>query len=295
MTAGTPPPDFPIDVDLVRALLRAQHPDLADLPIAELAHGWDNAIFRLGDALLVRLPRRQVAAALLQNEQRWLPVLARRLPLPIPVHSRMGAPTDTYPWSWSIVPWLQGETADTDPLGTDQARPLAEFLRALHAPPPPDAPRNPVRGVSLRAREAAVEERFKRVERVSRLITRRLRSMWQASLAAPIDVADTWIHGDLHARNVLVQQGRLAAVIDWGDLAGGDCATDLAAVWMLLSTREARLQAMRTLDHVSDATWRRARGWAILFGVTLLDTGLVDNPRHARMGEQILLRLREGP
>jgi hypothetical protein len=120
-----------------------------------------------------------------------------------------------------------------------------------------------------------------------------LRSIWRDALAAPIDVEDTWIHGDLHARNVLVQEQRLSAVIDWGDLCNGDCATDLAAVWMWLPNAESRAMAMAAYGG-SIATWQRARGWAVLFGLVLLETGLADNPPHAAMGERILRNLNDG-
>lgn len=283
-----------IDADLVRTLLRSQHPDLAVLPIELLDNGWDNAIYRLGDSLLVRLPRREVAAPLARNEQLWLPLLAPRLPLPIPRPLRIGHPGDGYPWHWSIVPRFAGETADTHEPRADQAPVLAEFLSALHVAAPPDAPRNPVRGVPLADRAEVISERFQRVQR-DESVASRITELWNEALEAPIDVSDTWIHGDLHARNVLVCEGRFSAVIDWGDVARGDRATDLAAIWTLLPTREARDHAMRSLTRVTIDTWKRARGWAVLFGVTLLDTGLLDHPRHARMGRQILHRLVEGP
>jgi aminoglycoside phosphotransferase (APT) family kinase protein len=291
---GTPPPDIAIDADLVRALLRSQHPDLAALPIELLGNGWDNALYRLGDSLLIRLPRREVAAALIRNEQRWLPLLAPLLPLPIPRPVRIGIPSDNYPWRWSIVPMLAGETADANEPRSDQAAVLAEFLNALHVAAPSDAPRNSVRGVPLANRAAAVGERFQRLHRAG-LVDARIVAMWNEAVATPIDVSDTWIHGDLHARNVLVHEGRLAAVIDWGDVAQGDCATDLAAIWTLLPTLAAREHATQLLGRVSSDTWTRARGWAVMFGVTLLDTGLVDHPRHARMGHQVLRRILDGP
>jgi aminoglycoside phosphotransferase (APT) family kinase protein len=118
--------------------------------------------------------------------------------------------------------------------------------------------------------------------------------MWQASLAAPLDVEPTWIHGDLHPRNVLVEDGVFSGIIDWGDIAAGDRATDLAAVWMLFEDPRARRLAFSAYGTVSYATYMRAKGWAIGFGVTLLDAGLEDDPRHAAIGEQTLRRIAAG-
>jgi aminoglycoside phosphotransferase (APT) family kinase protein len=290
---ATPAAEVAVDAGLVRTLLRAQHPDLAERSIEPCASGWDNAIFRLGDDLCVRLPRREASAALLANEQRWLPALSKRLPLPIPSPVRIGIACANYPWSWSVLPWLPGATADQSHLFAAEGIALARFLKALHTPAPPTAPRNPYRGVPLSQRAVAVEERMERLDRTTQSVGNPLRSIWKDALAAPIDVDDTWIHGDLHARNVLVHQQRLSAVIDWGDLSKGDCATDLAAVWMWLPNGESRAMAMAAYG-CSTATWQRARGWAVLFGLVLLETGLTDNPPHAAMGERILRNLNDG-
>jgi len=292
---GTPPAEAHIDAELARALLRAQHPDLAHLPVTALAAGWDNAMYALGDALAMRLPRRELAAALIAHEQRWLPQLARALPLRTPVPVRTGVAACGFPWPWSIVEWLPGESADVSSPHADQAKPLAQFLQALHAPAPPDAPRNPYRSTPLASRAAAVEARIARLERTTSAIDPTVKRLWSEALEAPIDAPPTWIHGDLHPRNVLVHRGRLSAVIDWGDVAQGDRATDLAAVWMLLRERSAREQAMAELNEISRATWIRARGWAVFFGVVLLDSGLVDDPRHAQLGRRVLAQLADGP
>jgi aminoglycoside phosphotransferase (APT) family kinase protein len=146
MTTGPKPPaEVTIDPSLVRALLQEQHTDLAQLALIDIGEGWDNKLFRLGDALAVRLPRRAASAALIEHEQRWLPRLSPRLPLPVPVPLRVGRPGSGFPWSWSVVPWLAGESAlvappqDPAPI----AATLAQFLRALHQPAPDDAPHNP--------------------------------------------------------------------------------------------------------------------------------------------------------
>jgi aminoglycoside phosphotransferase (APT) family kinase protein len=119
--------------------------------------------------------------------------------------------------------------------------------------------------------------------------------LWQAALAAPMDAPDTWIHGDLHPRNVLVSDGRIIAVIDWGDIAAGDRATDLAGIWMLLPERAAREAAMAQCDSVSPHTWDRARGWALLFAVILLDAGCGGDARMGAIAHRTLERLLTGP
>src|SRR5262249_53208660 len=155
---GTPIAEFEIDTAFVSNLLVDQHPDLAHLPLREVDAGWDNALFRLGDRLAVRLPRRAAAASLIAHEQTWLPRLADQLSLPIPAPYRIGTPARGYPWRWSVVPWLAGTAADQSLPHESQARPFAAFLRSLHTPA--EAPPNPVRGVPLYQRAAAVEERL---------------------------------------------------------------------------------------------------------------------------------------
>jgi aminoglycoside phosphotransferase (APT) family kinase protein len=292
--AGTPAAEVEIDAALIQALLEEQHPNLAHLPCVPVEAGWDNVMVRLGDSFCLRLPRRAAAAEAIAHEQEWLPGLAENLPLHIPVPLWTGVPGCGYPWRWSIVPWLPGAAADlVAPLDTEAAR-LGAFLKALHIPAPQEAPTNPARGVPLQQRAPQVEERMRRLASRSPLITPEMRRMWQAALAAPMDVGPTWIHGDLHPRTVLVEHGTLSGIIDWGDIATGDRATDLAAVWMLFEDAQARRLAFSAYGTVSYATYMRAKGWAIGFGVTLLDAGLEDDPRHAVIGEQTLLRIAAG-
>ena len=287
-----PPAEVAIDARLVRRLLAGQHPDLASLALDEAESGFDNVIFRLGERLAVRLARRKVADPLLVLEQRWLPGLAARLPLPIPAPVRIGLPNAEYPFAWSVVPWLEGEAADLQPPAAEEAAMLARFLECLHVAAPPDAPRNRFRGVPLRSRAEAVEERLRRLDSREALQPGIWRA-WEEALEAEPATEETWVHGDLHSRNVLVRAGRITGVIDWGDLCVGDKATDLAAIWMLLPDVVARREAMRAYPDRSPALWARARGWAIVFGAILLDTGLNGHERHARMGERALASVAE--
>jgi len=290
--AGSPAAEHDIDAALVRELVRRQHPDLAGERVVMLDAGWDNAMYRLGDDLAVRLPRRQRAVPLIEHEQAWLPALAESLPLPVPAPLRVGRPSDIYPWPWSIVAWLPGSTADVAAPSSNQAPVLADFLRVLHRPAPPEAPRNPVRGVPLQRRADDIAHRIARLRDTTDIMTPAVLGLWDAALAAPPASESRWLHGDLHARNVLVDGDAIGAVIDWGDLTAGDVATDLAAVWSLFAESGARAACLARY-RASTAQVARARGWAVLFGTVLLDTGRVDHAAHAAMGAAILRRLDE--
>lgn len=287
-----PAAEIGIPIALVRDLLRAQHPDLSQLPIVEAASGWDNAIFRLGEKMALRLPRRAAAVTCLENEQRWLPLLHQRLPLPVPVPIRFGRPQEPYPWRWSVTPWITGETADRSPPDRDQAVVLAAFFDGLHTQPPEDAPRNPYRGMPLSERHTRLIRCIDSLATRRREVDDRLLRLWSQAVQCPVDVSPTWIHGDLHSHNVLVANGRIADVIDWGDVAQGDRATDLAAVWMLFPDRDSREAVIARCASVSSDTWRRARGWALLLALIILEA---QDPALTGPAEQTLQRLLDGP
>jgi aminoglycoside phosphotransferase (APT) family kinase protein len=271
----TPAAEIHIDEALVRGLLAAQQPHLADLPVRVVANGWDNAVVRVGDEWMARLPRRSMAAELILHEQRWLPELAPRLPLPVPVPVFAGGPSGGYPWHWSICHWLPGRSAaDAPPV--DQAataRALAAFVKALHRPAPVDAPTNPFRGVALAARALAVNDRAVAladvIDRPGTL------AVWDELSATPAwDGPPLWLHGDLHPSNMLTLDGALSAVIDFGDLTAGDPATDLAVAWMMFDRPHRDM--FRAAAGIDDNTWRRAAGWALNLSLAYLtgdDTG----------------------
>jgi aminoglycoside phosphotransferase (APT) family kinase protein len=275
----------------VRGLLEAQHPDLARLTLRASGHGWDNVLFRLGDDLLVRLPRRAASAPLVEHEQRWLPRLAPLLPLPIPVPIRVGRAAGRFPWSWSIVAWMAGDNAAVTP-PTDfnaAASTLGAFVRALHVPAPRDAPANPYRGVPLADRADAFHDRVTRLE--GRIDTSAVLALWDAASRAPRWTGPPlWIHGDLHPGNLVVADGRVSAVVDFGDLTAGDPATDLAVAWMLLpppARRMFRASARHPHDAIDEDTWTRARGWALFFGLVFLAEG-ASEPSIRALGERTL-------
>ncbi|MER7755994.1 phosphotransferase [Kitasatospora sp. NPDC097643] len=268
-----------VDEPQLRALLRAQHPDLADLPLRPVPGGWDHQMWRLGEELAVRLPRTARAPELLRKERRWLPLLAPHLPLPVPHPLREGAPTAEYPHPWSVTAWVAGVPGDhaevTRPEAAADA--LAAFLRALHhTEPPTPAPHftTSQRGGPL----AAGEEQFERM--IPTLGPAGLaaeapavRALWADAASAPLwPGPPVWLHADLHPANVVLADGTLAGVIDFGDLCTGDPATDLAAAWLLLPAA-AIPRFLAAYGPLDPATVRRARGWALLRALVLIDIG----------------------
>ena len=255
------------DPALVRRLLAAQFPQWAGLPIEPVGSpGTDNAIYRLGDKLAVRLPRIEWAAGQPALDARWLPALAPLLPLPIPVPLATGAPGAGYPWSWSVVPWLEGDTAYAEPIADlgRAATDLAAFVAALHRLDPADGPPP---GTSAFSRGEPLQRRDKATRAAIASLgdavdTDAVTAAWDAALGAPVwEGAPVWLHGDLDARNVLVQDDRLSGVIDFGCLSVGDPACDVAVVWKMLSAETRAI--FRTALAIDDATWARSRGWAL--------------------------------
>jgi aminoglycoside phosphotransferase (APT) family kinase protein len=262
------------DAALVGRLLAAQFPEWADGPIEAVASaGTDNALYWLGDDMVVRLPRILGATGQVDKEQQWLPRLAPLLPLAIPVPIAMGMPGEGYPWHWSIYRWLEGETATMDRIADPRqaATELARFVAALQRIDPDGGPlpgeHNSFRGEPLAARDAETRAAIAALDGM--LEADALTTAWDAALHAPAwDGPAVWLHGDLQAGNLLARKGRLSAVIDFGCLGVGDPACDVMTAWMYLSadTRDA----FRAALPVDDATWSRGRGWALSFGLIAL-------------------------
>ena len=287
---GLPPAEVEIDLEMIRSLIMSQLPDLKDLPTQLAGEGWDNMMIRIGDAHALRMPRHAHGEQLLKNEQDWLPQLAPILPLPVPEPVFIGTPGFGYPFTWSLVRWLPGDVAALSPPMPSEAGTLAAFLRALHVAAPQGAPKNDARGCPLIHKQEDTERRMANISHRTDLLTPKLRDLWHRALAAPIDVSPLWLAGDIHPQNVLVEKGRFSAFIDWGDMCTGDCASDLASIWMLFEDMAARARVIEAYG-MSEATLLRAKGWAIFYGVILLETGLRDDPLHAKTGEATLRRL----
>ena len=297
---GRPDADVQITEQLVRNLLVQQHSQLAELPLTWVEAGWDNVVFRLGESLAVRLPRRKSAHALLLNEVRWLPFLAPRLPVAVPGVLHRGKPGLGYPYHWAVVPWFAGQSAALVDVGKrdDLVPELAGFFRSLHVPAPSDAPKNLLRGVPLQTRNVVLRQRLERYLGPGKM---ELIRVWENALEAKAYVGPRlWLHGDLHPHNVVVtpeslrEKLRLAAVIDFGDLTAGDPAGDLASGWLFFGA--AGLQEFRVITGANalyDAgIWDRARGWALSY--SLLMAGLEeDDPLH-EVGVRSIDMLRKG-
>jgi aminoglycoside phosphotransferase (APT) family kinase protein len=292
--SDTPAADIRTDAALVDRLIAEQHPDLrAELRL--VSDGWDNQLYRLGDTLVVRVPRRGVAAHLIEHEQQVLPAIARRVSVAVPAPLRVGVPSETFPWPWSIVQWIDGVDG-ADVAASERsvlARPLAEFMAALHTPAPEDAPPNPVRGVPLADRNGAVQERLRHL--ADRMDVTALSEHWRAALDAPRwDGPPLWLHGDPHPGNLLLTPDRsaLAAVIDFGDVTAGDPATDLATAWLTFEP-DARADFrthLESLTPIDEATWMRAKGWAVGLA-SALAAHSDDNPRMRSLATHALAQL----
>jgi aminoglycoside phosphotransferase (APT) family kinase protein len=287
-----------IDEALVRSLLAEQRPDLAEERLQSIAGGWNNQMWRLGEDLAVRLPRTPRAARLVEQEHRWLPELAPRLPMPVPVPIHLGARTDRFPEPWTVTTWVEGEPGDLHPIteGPRSAAILAAFMRALHDRAPDDAPFNRGRSVPLTEFVDYFARCLEALADAEAVV--RARDIWdQAVAAAPWDAAPVWIHGDLQPSNIVVEEGVLVGVIDFGELCAGDPATDLAAAWMLLPAGEAE-RCLAAYGSVDEPLIHRARGWALLRGLGLIEAGIAGEqgkpwgkPTWKRAGEAALERL----
>jgi aminoglycoside phosphotransferase (APT) family kinase protein len=280
---GPAPRRVPVDAEQVARLVAAQFPRWAGLPVRPVPEqGWDNQTFRLGPEMSVRLPSAAEYALAVEKERHWLPVLARRLPLPVPVPLANGEPGAGYPFRWSVLRWLDGVTATRAGIADEVrfARDLAGFLRALRRVDPSGGPRpgrhNWFRGGPLSTytelldtaltvpdhRSGAVAGSAGAGEtRPGPIDAGLIREIWRTALDVRWDGVDRWFHGDVAPGNLLVSGGELAAVIDFGTCGVGDPACDLAIAWTLLSG--AGREAFRAELAVDDATWARGQGWAL--------------------------------
>ena len=272
---NTPRADLGVSRELVAALLAEQCPEFTGLPLTWFAHGWDNETFALGDALLVRVPRRAAVVKLLRSEQRWLPVLAPGLPVPVPVPVFIGRPSRRFPHPWSIVTRLDGSRLADLPVQDRglAAEGLADFFAALHRPAAAGAPHNPSRGVPLADRDEDVRGRL----RAAGGFGSPALELWQRwSRAEPYAGPALWLHADSHPLNLLVDGGgRLAAVLDWGDVTAGDPAVDLASGWLAFDT-EGRQRFIRRCDRIGRydrEAWTRARAWALALAAMFSASG----------------------
>jgi len=255
-----------IDTKLVRGLIATQFPKWSDLPIRPVEFGgWDNRTFHLGASMTVRLPSAVHYADQVAKEQRWLPILAPQLPLPIPVPLAMGVPDKTYPWPWSVYEWRDGETALAERIDdlNEFAITLASFLDALQAADaaggPPPGSHNFFRGGSLKVYDAQTREALMRLD--GQVDTQLATKVWDAALSTSWQRPPVWFHGDVAYGNLLVRNGRLNAVIDFGTSGVGDPACDLAIAWHLFEGQSR--EVFRKARPLDPGTWARGRGWTL--------------------------------
>jgi aminoglycoside phosphotransferase (APT) family kinase protein len=260
------PPLPRIDAALVRRLIAAQFPEWASLSIRPvIPGGWDNRTFHLGDEMTARLPSAASYALQVEKEQQWLPKLAPLLPLPIPVALAQGRPGEGYPWPWSVYRWLDGETATDERIGDleEFAAAVAGFLVALQridaVDGPPPGQHNFWRGGPLTVYDGETRAALAALE--GEVDTVAAAEVWETALAAEWCGEPVWFHGDIAWGNLLVRDGRLAAIIDFGTSGVGDPSCDLAIAWTLFAggSREAFRDSLR----LDDATWARGRGWTL--------------------------------
>ncbi|GAJ81456.1 hypothetical protein NBRGN_038_01270 [Nocardia brasiliensis NBRC 14402] len=258
-------------------------------------------MWRLGDELVVRMQRMDPTPELQLKERRWLPVLAPRLPLPVPVPVRFGAPSERFPKHWTVMTWVPGEPLDHASIsrGIDSADTLAGFLRALHVPAPAEAPTAEDRGAHPRIYTDGFENLLQSVALDDRAAD--VRDVWADAAAAPAWAGPpVWVHGDLHPANVVVSNGTLSGIVDFGDMFAGDPAWDLAAAWVLLPAGTAT-RFFDTYANADESAIRRARGLAAMKSLFLIlmgqngDRGLPGGKPHwGPAGRAALERVLQG-
>jgi aminoglycoside phosphotransferase (APT) family kinase protein len=274
------------DAALVRRLLAGQFPHWASLPIESVpSYGTDNALYRLGEDMLVRLPRIHWAVGAVDKDLRWLPELEPRLPIAVPMPLAKGNPAEGYPWEWGVYSWLEGENPPVDGVASESlAEEVSQFLRALHAVDLADAPRAG-RGVPLATRDEAARQAL--AELVDEIDTDAAAAAWEEALDAPEWPGHpVWIHGDLLPGNFILRGGRLSGVIDWGGTGLGDPACDLLPAWGLF--RGSARALFREQLHADDATWARGRGWALSVGLIALPYYKETNPGLATIAGHLI-------
>lgn len=283
------------DVEFVRRLVSAQFPQWAALPVrAVQPGGWDNASFRLGERMVVRLPRSAAYAAQVEKEHSFLPALRPFLPLEIPVPLVLGEAVHGYPWKWSIYQWIEGDTVTPEQIVdlNEFATTLANFIAALQQIDPAHGPapgaHNFHRGGSLAKYDAEMREAIAALR--SKIDEERATRIWERALGTTWEKSPDWLHGDISPRNLLVQSGRLTAVIDFGMLGVGDPACDLSIAWTLFAG-ESR-ETFRAMISLDPDTWLRGSAWALwkamIVAAGLAETNAVEYSRPWRVIEHVL-------
>ncbi|MFG3660503.1 aminoglycoside phosphotransferase family protein [Streptomyces sp. NPDC047706] len=276
-----------LDAPLVRRLIAGQFPQWAELPVRRLeSSGTENAMFRLGGDLVVRLPRRPGAVGDVRHELTWLPELGPRLPVATPRPAGRGEPDAEFPFPWSVYRWLEGRNPVAGRLDEPErlAEDLAEFVTALRRVDAGNGPPN-LRGVPLATRDEPTRAAVAQL--VGRVDTAAVTALWEEALRAPAYTgAPVWAHGDLSPGNVLVREGRLSGVIDFGLVGVGDPAVDLIVAWNLLPA--GARETFRRAVGADAAAWARGRGWALSISLIQLPYYWETNPLLAANSRHVI-------
>lgn len=283
-----------ITVELVSRLVRTQFPEWAELPVRPVdVDGWDNATFRLGETMSVRLPSAEHYAESVEKEQRWLPILACELPLPIPQPIALGAPGCRYPWPWSVNRWIDGAPVTAEAIADlpQFAADLADFLSALYRIDPTGGPlpgtHNFFRGGPLTVYDVETREELDALR--GHIDTALAAEVWQAALDASWEGRPVWLHGDAQPGNLLLKNGKLSAVLDFGGCGVGDPACDTTIAWTFLAGDSSRVFKERL--PVDSATWVRGRGWAIWKAMKILLRALDNDPQDAAFTMDVIEKI----
>ncbi|MFB6396868.1 aminoglycoside phosphotransferase family protein [Polymorphospora sp. 2-325] len=278
-----------IDAALVRRLIAAQFPQWSDLPVVPVeVDGWDNRTYRLGDDMTVRLPTAAGYVPGVAKENEWLPRLAPALPVAVPPVLAMGEPGEGYPFPWSVRGWLPGETADRARIDDipQFAASVAGFVRALHRCDTTGGPAAGEHSFWRGATPAHYDDQTRRclTALAGHVDTARAAAVWEAAVTSRFDAVPVWFHGDIAPGNLLVADGKLAAVIDFGTSGVGDPACDLVIAWTMFAG-DSR-EAFRAVVDLDDGTWARARGWALWKALLVMADSLGTDPERAAANER---------
>ncbi|EEK78323.1 acetyltransferase [Bacillus cereus] len=287
----------PINVSLVEKLIQEQFPEWAHLEVKSVKlSGHDNRTFHLGDQMSVRLPSDVAYAPQVEKENKWLPLLSKELSLPISSPIAKGNPSEEYPWPWSINKWIEGETVTKENVRdlNEFAADLGSFLVALQSI---DASNGPIAGAHNFYRGGLIsvydEEARGAIENNKDVFNETvLKHLWDLALQSTWKRKPVWIHGDVAPGNLLVKDGKLCAVIDFGILGVGDPACDAAMAWTFFD--ENSRNVFKEVLHIDDETWNRARGWALWKALITYDANKESNRIVAEESYRVIQVIMDG-